>query len=591
MPPEHHHRPAASWGELALALRAAAQDARRTADSAHAAARAARAVEATLKAEVSVALEASLQGTWKAEEAAAQAAAAEAAASRLAQEAQHAAEEAKKVMQRRDGHNPSAERRKADGSLEYAPTGGHRVPRGLWDVHVAVHCATPTGNVQPPTVEDAELELVESTVLRACTASKDVERLRRQVHECKEEWKRLTAALERAEKAEAEAQAEELTVREWKVKASTERRSKKHDKSSTFEAWTNTLRPLEAKLHQLHERGDIECAVMGFVRSDAEAWRRFWMRRQDGWQDWTQSGVTRLACRAPKECGCALCANRAGGLRRSGARESMGKDGAFVSADGIGTRLSGVVRVRALSPGAAMDALTLELVSSLHEAHGPVLSTKGKDVSDRPDLVLQHRLYDVTWSGTSNAASLDGALPYGPHVHDRTVWSPLPESPERRRMREDSRHQANAELGMFKPFSPELHLSHRMAGAGTHPALSPPQPTAPGGCKPCLTNPHSALVLDLQLRLMRTTGTTFSYLSGRAQEDTSMPWFGVGREVGGFEADKRRVGVSYRPERSHSFGGRRSRMGGGSMGGGGIMSPSRGGSVSPRPRSPRGRHV
>ena len=183
MPPEHHHRPAASWGELALALRAAAQDARRTADSAHAAARAARAVEATLKAEVSVALEASLQGTWKAEEAAAQAAAAEAAASRLAQEAQHAAEEAKKVMQRRDGHNPSAERRKADGSLEYAPTGGHRVPRGLWDVHVAVHCATPTDNVQPPTVEDAELELAGDAAEQARRDKENAERLLREKEE------------------------------------------------------------------------------------------------------------------------------------------------------------------------------------------------------------------------------------------------------------------------------------------------------------------------------------------------------------------------------------------------------------------------
>ena len=51
-----------------------------------------------------------------------------------------------------------------------------------------------------------------------------------------------------------------------------------------------------------------------------------------------------------------------------------------------------------------------------------------------------------------------------------------------------------------------------------------------------------------QFRLLRTTGESFSYVSGRSQSDHGgMPWFGVGRQISGFEADKKRVGVSYRP--------------------------------------------
>ena len=348
---------------MAQALAVAAEDARATAKHAAELGAIARTASAAIQIEVAAVLEASLVASWRADEATATERAAQRAAEKLHAEAQRADLEARKCMHSRDGCNPDTE----------SPTGGHRVRRGLWDVQVAIHCASPTNNVQPPTIEDAELEMVEVSAQKKRQADNGLAEMRRRLHESKEEWKRLVREVEAAEKAQAAASAEEQRVATWRVKDSESRSKRTHDEGSTHAAWIHVLRPLEAKLHQLHESDVIEAAVFGYVRSDAEAWRRFWTRRSDA----------RSQCVAPRECHCALCSARGHWCDRSGAKSSEGKDGVFVHTDGVGTRVMGVVRMRAPSPGAAMDLLCEHLVTTLHESHGPVMSTAGKDVSDR----------------------------------------------------------------------------------------------------------------------------------------------------------------------------------------------------------------
>ena len=69
------------------------------------------------------------------------------------------------------------------------------------------------------------------------------------------------------------------------------------------------------------------------------------------------------------------------------------------------------------------------------------------------------------------------------------------------------------------------------------------------------TNPHSALLLDVHTRLLRTNGASFSYLSGRMQIDDELPWFGIGRDRLEFEADRKAFRASVRPlQKSSSTG-------------------------------------
>ena len=48
------------------------------------------------------------------------------------------------------------------------------------------------------------------------------------------------------------------------------------------------------------------------------------------------------------------------------------------------------------------------------------------------------------------------------------------------------------------------------------------------------------------MRMLRSTGTSFSYVSGRSQSDDGLPWFGLGREYRDFEEDKQALSMSLR---------------------------------------------
>ena len=62
-----------------------------------------------------------------------------------------------------------------------------------------------------------------------------------------------------------------------------------------------------------------------------------------------------------------------------------------------------------------------------------------------------------------------------------------------------------------------------------------------------MTNPHSALLLDVHARLLRTNGSSFAYLSARAQFDEELPWISVGRPVGNLATDLQEFGATLRP--------------------------------------------
>jgi hypothetical protein len=386
--------------------------------------------------------------------------------------------------------------------------------RDVWDLHVAVHCATPTANPQPAPIDDAELAAVDVARVRVKETAEDLSGVRNALARARAEYFRLQDELAKATERKEASVVEEERVVEWRKTEAARRRVLPHDKSSTHAAWRSVLAPLKGRLHQLHEQSVVECATLGYVSSDAAAWRQFWMRRGSAsprplrssssagssTADQQRSNGSVQQCVAPRQlCYCALCAARGHASFRSGAPESAGKDGCYIDGNGVGTRVAGVVRMRGDSPGAAMDLLCHSLAEALHECHGPVLSTKGVDHSDRDELAKAARLFDVTWHATPKAAMLPGPTP--PTTDGR--FAPLP----------DAR-------------APNMSVS------------SP-------SSRPFKSNPHSALVLDVQIRLLRTTGASFSYVSGRSQADKELPYFGIGRLPSGFEADKSAFQTSF----------------------------------------------
>ena len=60
-------------------------------------------------------------------------------------------------------------------------------------------------------------------------------------------------------------------------------------------------------------------------------------------------------------------------------------------------------------------------------------------------------------------------------------------------------------------------------------------------------NPHSGLLLDVHTRLLRTSGASFQYISGRAQVDEQLPWVGIGRHEREFREDWHAFRKSLRP--------------------------------------------
>lgn len=491
-----------------------------------------------------------------------------------------------------------AARRDADAKPLGSPTAaaGSRMSKGfsgVWDVHVAVHCVKPTGKSQrevrqmQKAVTDAKDD-ADAVVMQWQDTSKALAHARAEVKRLERDEARFREAKENA-LANLQVLIEQQRAEAHKLRAPL---FYPHTPHTMRAAWSQVLKPIERRLTSLHNRGVVDFGVAGFVHSDAESWRRFWRPVRDA------RGKHAVACIAPHgECACALCASRVADTKRAGARASSGEGGAFVSslppddeeravltsstltsglaacgtasgtaaygmasgtADAtagggppdfrVGTRVSGVVRVRADSAGAALDFICDQLVSALHQARGP---------PDIPESERSRRdgLYDVTWSSGGkyfHSASAAVSGPGSPRGSLSPARSPPPRSP-RRSLSPASPRRASCSSPRRSPTGRSPSPSRYQHGDSAH-----AQTTQREG-RPYKGNPHAALLLDVQTRLLRTTGSSFSYVSGRSQSDDTLPWIGVGRQKQDFEADRDDFAAQFRPATgAQSHGGLRS---------------------------------
>lgn len=451
---------------------------------------------------------------------------------------------------------------------------------------MAVHCVRPTGKQQAAPISAVGLDVVDDMSEMTAASARRLSELEAALSEAEATVVRLQDEVEAASEAHLQAMDDARRLLEEQNAEAERWRRLPRDEVAILRAWVDVLTPLESRLRALHEGGHVECAVLGFVRSDAEAWRRFWLRRKDpgsdgsptagGWGALT-SPANSQGCGGPHAhprsrrspvmqrglalqhasrtgtpppviecvgclglpCRCALCEHRGGESDRSGAYESLGQDGLFVHA-GMGTRVSGVVRVRASSPAAGMEWLCGQLVGALHAAKGPLTGVHADADWARTQDSALHGLYDVSWQGaqhfshlTHTASRLDAALtPGGPPGHiDRAdgfggVLSARQTSPGLARPCTPPQAAASPRGGGASRSSPRLtsprrsdsHTATRAAGGERSGSVAVDEGAA-RTARPFLSNPHSALMLDVQMRLLRTSGTSFSYVSGRSQSD------------------------------------------------------------------------
>ena len=280
------------------------------------------------------------------------------------------------------------------------PTSAYGADRDLWDIHVAVHCLKPTGKLQPPVEDELEAELdasgrVERLAQALTDAHRQLEEAQRGMRHGEAMLVQRARELIRAEDEHRSALKEEDQLRERSVEWAKWKPRAAHNASTMHGAWATVLRPLEDRLKALLDHKLVECGVLGYVRSDGEnSWRRFWTQAKGGASvavggssdkhttsiassmEMTGSSLfvgsprmfSRQECMAPlHECHCSLCAARAGMSYRMGTNASQGT-GAMYIHNGVGTRVSGVVRIRAPRPDEAIELLRDELVQSLHAA-------------------------------------------------------------------------------------------------------------------------------------------------------------------------------------------------------------------------------
>ena len=507
----------------------------------------------------------------------------------------------------------------------------------LWDIQLAIHCLRPTGKGQCKTHKlHGAIKRAKSRVSHSASA---LDATRSELEKARAEVARLSG-IEAEQAAEKENDASWLATLLEKQKAEEAGRhifTIPHTPESTKEAWMRALVPLHRRLSSLHLMGLVDFATVGFVRSDSEAWRKFWtVSRPTAAADAAElSGRSPLSpgspdarpsagvrsskppllaglvrCVAPHQvCGCALCANRGADPRRNRARASTGDGGAFVhfaglsddsygdllgphagrsgsvhrenenemagelrpstaanghrmplssrraanlrrsaqldqddqdalglesraaqpgeAAEGdpaasVGTRITGVVRVRASIAAAALDLVTANVASALHEARGPA------SVPER-ELSQMDGLYDVQW----NSAAKDFASTTSSDASSATSPGSTRRSMSPRGGAASPKVKGPAQYRIVTgPWNRALRPKLNSSGGS--------QPGEPAS-RPCLFNPHAALLLDVQARLLSTTGKSHSYVSGRSQSEQGLPWFGIGRGEFDFQHDRKEL--------------------------------------------------
>ena len=237
-----------------------------------------------------------------------------------------------------------------------------------------------------------------------------------------------------------------------------------------------------------------------------------------------------------------------------------------------GTRVAGVVRVRADSAAEGIARLSAELTEALHSARDYNRLDLLKNTSKPPAVqakcfmpknIRQLGLYDVMWQAEQGASGSSGQLlqlggtlaGLGSHATSRPR-SPCSGSPplkgEPSSPRASSPRASSPRPLSPRPSSPRpsgAMSSPRTAQHGHAPAALASQYGQP---RPAKTNPHSALLLDVHTRLLRTSGASFTYLSGRAQLDGGLPWIKVGRHDHECATDRRDITATLRPQSSRT---------------------------------------
>jgi hypothetical protein len=537
----------------------------------------------------------------------------------------------------------------------FTPTkgGGNRSGNSaarMWDVQVAVHCIKPTGKPAACSQYDVgkmldetrlKLEQLKVTIVdkrqRLADASVAVRRCGEAEEAAKQEYERVLE-----EQAALIEQQKMLETGGWKPPMTPA------GAEAAQSAWLATLNHLRDRLERLHSEGYVEYAVLGFVRSDAHAWRRFWTRQEvvGSSGDRSSSGggagddgspiappqagfdsprkgsgfdsprkgsgqvpTDRVECAYPKTCGCALCAHRWGKAHRSGAHPSIGEGGVFDAftefrdakseahkhAEGlgarVGTRVCGVVRVCAESAEAGIRFVSGQLCAALHEARPvvlrPTMRTKRDLMSMRRDEMISARaferevvtnlkpdnlrkmgLYDVMWQEQISCAStpdrgadmhalVGSSSGFGSSVLGVGGGGGGGAQPRLKRSNSMPMRGARTAGAASPSDSPSSTASTsptgkigapmRLTKGHTRGASSSTDARGGGNHRPLLTNPHASLLLDVHTRLLRTDGNSFSYMSGRAQLDTDLPWIGIGREERAFVEDRKSLMSSTRP--------------------------------------------
>lgn len=163
---------------------------------------------------------------------------------------------------------------------------------------------------------------------------------------------------------------------------------------------------------------------------------------------------------------------------------STGAGGDGGGSELIGTRVSGVVRLRANTATAALDLLCEHLTSALSDAQGP-------PEVEESERTREHCWYDVTWvrSAAARSKSTDYTHAYAQRRSASSTGSPS--------------------------MGARVHVSDASAGSA-NPLY--------GHVRPFAVNPHAALLLDVQTRLLRPNGTSFAYFSGRSQRQHQREW-------------------------------------------------------------------
>ena len=158
-----------------------------------------------------------------------------------------------------------------------------------WDVHVAVHCVKPTGKSAGKVEYDVNVMLEQNAAaisaqetsigarkreLKAAVAFR--ERLQQQLREAEEAEEMARTAVSDAETRVQQLVGEQakLVSGEWHEEWQDEQRSKAHGSEAVHDAWLAALGYVRERLEALHERGVVEHAVLGYVRSDVDVWQR-----------------------------------------------------------------------------------------------------------------------------------------------------------------------------------------------------------------------------------------------------------------------------------------------------------------------------